>query len=100
MSKLLSPTGRLVCIEFPTYKDPKDGGPPWALPPEVYEAHLSKPGQEIPYDEDGRPVMERKEDGELVLGEGALERVAHFKPERTFEIGRGTDWISVWRRTS
>ena len=94
MSKLLSPTGRLVCIEFPTYKDPADGGPPWALPPEVYEAHLSKPGVEIPYDDKGRVVLDK--DGDHT--EGGLVRVAHFQPERTFEVGKGTDWVSVWKK--
>ena len=94
MSKLLSPTGRLVCLEFPTYKDPADGGPPFALPPEVYEVHLEKPGQDIPYDEKGKIILDR----ENLVGEGGLERVAHFQPERTFEIGRGTDWISVWKK--
>ena len=94
MSKLLSPSGRLVCIEFPTYKDPADGGPPFALPPEVYEAHLSRPGEELPYDEKGR-VETSKVRG---VNEKGLEKFVHFQPERTFEIGKGTDWISVWRR--
>lgn len=28
MSTLLSPTGRLICMEYPLGKDPKTGGPP------------------------------------------------------------------------
>lgn len=93
MSKLLSPNGRLVCLEFPTYKDPALGGPPWALPPPVYEGHLGRPGQELPYDEKGAIVPDR----ENLVVKGGLERVEHFMPERTFEVGKGTDHISVWR---
>ena len=95
MAKLLSPEGRLVCIEFPTYKDPAEGGPPWALPPEVYEAHLSKPRKGIPYDDNGKVILDN---GAGEVDKEGLIRVAHFKPERTFEVGKGTDWISVWRR--
>lgn len=61
--------------------------------------HLSHPGEEIPYDADGRvksnPLQEASEKG--------LERVAHFQPERTHKIGTDDngnvlDWISIWRR--
>jgi hypothetical protein len=93
MVELLAPSGHLICVEFPTYKDPKSGGPPWALPPEVYVAHLAHPGEEIPYDEAGKVVF-----GESKAGaKGGLVRVAHWEPERTHEVGKGTDWVSIWR---
>ena len=61
--------------------------------------HLSHPGEDIPYDGDGRvksnPLHEASEKG--------LERVAHWQPERTHDIGmddKGNvlDWVSIWRR--
>ncbi len=63
------------------------------MPPKVYLEHLSHPGEEIPYDEEGNVI----EDPERQAGEGALERVAHWQPERTHEVGKGTDWVSIWR---
>jgi len=95
--ELLAPTGRVVCIEFPTYKPASTGGPPWALPPKVYLAHLPRPGQELPYAEDGElleaELEEPKKDG--------LVRIEHFQPQRTHSIGydaagKVTDWVSVW----
>lgn len=96
MCQLLRPVpdSNLVCVEFPTYKDPSTGGPPFGLPPEVYLAHLSRPGEAVPYDETGHLV-------EIAVDEkrhAAFERIAHWQPERTHEIGKGTDWISVWRQ--
>jgi hypothetical protein len=95
--ELLAPEGRVVCIEFPTYKPPSTGGPPWALPPKVYMGHLPRPGQELPYGEDGGLLDEK-------LGEpskNGLQRIDHFQPKRTHEIGynaagKVTDWVSVW----
>lgn len=96
-NELLAPEGRLVCVEFPTYKPPSTSGPPWALPPKVYMAHLPRPGQEVPYAEDGE-LLDAK------LGEpskNGLVRVEHFQPTRTHQIGynvegKVTDWIGVW----
>ncbi|KAF8862451.1 S-adenosyl-L-methionine-dependent methyltransferase [Acephala macrosclerotiorum] len=96
-NELLAPEGRLICLEFPTYKPASTGGPPWALPPKIYMAHLPRPGQELEYGEDGELLEEK-------LGEpssSGLVRIAHFQPERTHEIGyssdgKVTDWISVW----
>jgi len=96
MNQLLAQDGRLVCLEYPTYKPHNTGGPPWALPPKVYFGHLPRPGQELPYDdEDG--LSEEK------LGpqeEEGLHRLAHFQPERTHDAGvkdgKTTDWISIW----
>jgi hypothetical protein len=91
MVNLLAPAGRLICLEFPTTKPPSAGGPPWALPPEVYEQHLSWPGEDLKYTED--QVIQ---DNDRQKSEKALVRLAHWMPERTFEVGKGTDWVSVW----
>ncbi|KAL8950337.1 MAG: hypothetical protein Q9222_003623 [Ikaeria aurantiellina] len=95
MSQLLErhPSGFLVCVEFPTYKDPSIGGPPFGLTPDTYVAHLSQPGQEIPYDEAGHV----KPGGFEQPAANGLERLDHWRPERTHEIGKGTDWMSVWK---
>ena len=94
MAELLNPsqTSRLICVEFPTYKDPATGGPPYGLPSEVYMAHLTRPGEELIYEE-GLP---RKDDYSERNSRG-LQRIGHWQPERTHPIGKGTDWVSVWR---
>lgn len=99
LNELLARDGRLICLEFPTYKPASTGGPPWALPPKIYMAHLPRPGEELPYGEDGELLEEK-------LGEpsrSGLVRIVHFQPKRTHEIGydsegKVTDWISVWAR--
>lgn len=48
---------------------------------------------EVPYQEDGR-VAHNAVDRHDTTG---LKRVAHWQPERTHEIGKGTDWVSVWQ---
>lgn len=96
-NELLAPEGRLICLEFPTYKPASTGGPPWALPPKIYMAHLPRPGEELSYGEDGELLEEK-------IGEpsrNGLVRIAHWQPERTHEIGydadgKVTDWISAW----
>ncbi|KAF2202285.1 S-adenosyl-L-methionine-dependent methyltransferase [Delitschia confertaspora ATCC 74209] len=93
MTQLLAPEGHLICLEFPTKKPPKSGGPPWALPPVVYEELLVRPGEEIQYDDEGKVVeTERKE------METALRRIDHWQPARTHDVGKGTDWVSIWSR--
>ncbi|KAF1982753.1 S-adenosyl-L-methionine-dependent methyltransferase [Aulographum hederae CBS 113979] len=96
ISSLLSPTGILICLEFPTQKDPALGGPPWACPPELHLALLSRPGEEVGYDGEGRVVVEEEEEGRK--SEKALTRVAHWRPERTHQVGEGTDWVSIWAK--
>jgi hypothetical protein len=92
-SQLLAPHGKLICLEFPTYKDPLTGGPPFGLTPETYVQHLGHPGETVPYDEHGHVESSVPRE----INSTALVRVAHWQPERTHEIGKGTDWISVWR---
>ena len=95
MAQLLNPDGRLICVEFPTYKPPKTGGPPWACTPLDYVAYLSRPGERVEYDDEGHVTGVDEESPER--SPAGLVRMAHFRPERTHEIGKGTDWVSVWR---
>jgi len=95
MSTLLAPSGNLVCLEFPTYKEPSTGGPPWALPSEVYEMLLPWPGQEPKYNDEGYIIKEPREPDSK-----GLVRVAHWQPERTHEVGKGTDWVGVWQHAN
>jgi len=95
MAQLLAPHGVLICLEFPTYKSPSAGGPPWAVRPVDYVAYLSKPGEEVQYDQEGFVTGCEEETPER--NENGLVRVAHFQPQRTHELGKGTDWISAWK---
>nr|KMM64443.1 thiol methyltransferase 1 [Coccidioides posadasii RMSCC 3488] len=94
-----SPRGNLICLEFPTTKDPAALGPPFASTPAMYMEHLSHPGEDIPYDDKGHvksnPLQQPSDKG--------LERVAHWQPKRTHTVGmddKGNvlDWVSIWRR--
>jgi methyl halide transferase len=93
MSQLLAPNGVLICLEFPSYKAPSTGGPPWAVRPEVYIEHFKRPGEKVPYDAEGFVVQEEG----VKENDYALERIAHWKAERTHAIGEGTDRVSLWR---
>ena len=93
MASLLSLTGNLVCLEFPATKDPLAGGPPFALPPDVYVGHLGRPGKEFEYDEKGHIKLDR----DNLIKPGGLERIAHWQPERTHQAGKDTDRMSIWR---
>jgi methyl halide transferase len=97
MSELLSQEGRLICLEFPSYKPLYTPGPPWGVRPETYLALLSHPGEEISYDADGHVIYDDKENP----GNGALKRLELVIPKRTHTVGideKGhvTDFISVW----
>ncbi|RDW90568.1 uncharacterized protein DSM5745_02343 [Aspergillus mulundensis] len=69
MRDLLRPGGLLVCLEFPMYKDPALPGPPWG----VNGVHWG-----------------------LLASE--FSRRVYVRPRRTFEVGTGTDMLSVWER--
>ncbi|KAF2970244.1 hypothetical protein GQX73_g3305 [Xylaria multiplex] len=96
MKTLLSPGGRLVCLEFPSDKKPSEPGPPWAAPPGEYLAYLSNPGAQPRTDEYGGVIAEEMES----LAPGGLKRLVHIKPGRThasgMQDGRVQDYISVW----
>ncbi|TKA30724.1 hypothetical protein B0A50_02444 [Salinomyces thailandicus] len=93
MSDLLSPTGHLICLEFPLKKEPRLGGPPHGLTCELYEQLLKQPGTEVKYDSGGYVIVE---EGGVGRADGALTRVARWKAERTHEVGKGGDYVSVW----
>ncbi|KAF3491754.1 uncharacterized protein GIQ15_01271 [Arthroderma uncinatum] len=93
-----SPRGHLICLEFPTMKDPALGGPPFASIPTAYVEHLSHPGEDIPYDDKGNIEAGTREK----VNEKGLTRVAHWHPERTHEPGKDADgnvmdYVSIWR---
>ncbi|GJN70923.1 hypothetical protein PLIIFM63780_002485 [Purpureocillium lilacinum] len=99
MADLVHPKGRLVCLEFPTGKPLSEPGPPWGLNPEVYEALLSAPGEEVSYNPDGTVV--HKPSSKPCQGE--LHRLSIIKPTRTHRAGTAEDgsvmdFISVWTR--
>ncbi|KAL2843194.1 S-adenosyl-L-methionine-dependent methyltransferase [Aspergillus pseudodeflectus] len=75
MKGLLRPGGLLVCLEFPMYKDPGLPGPPWGVNGVHWE--LLAGGDS---------------------GTGAFTRKLYVQPERTYEVGKGTDMISVYER--
>ncbi|QSZ31524.1 hypothetical protein DSL72_001091 [Monilinia vaccinii-corymbosi] len=96
--ELLSPEGRLICLEFPTTKPPSSGGPPWAMPPIIYEGHLPRPGEVLPYTKEGCELQVEKLSPPHPNG---LRRIAHFHPKRTNkrgydEDGNVEDWIGIW----
>ncbi|KAJ5662374.1 uncharacterized protein N7477_009990 [Penicillium maclennaniae] len=93
-----SPSGNLICLEFPRHKDPLAPGPPYSSSSEAYMEHLSHPGEEISYK--GGIVKHEPLRGPSKNG---LERVAYWTPERTHEMGQGEngvihDRVSIWRR--
>ncbi|KAF4983310.1 hypothetical protein FZEAL_1248 [Fusarium zealandicum] len=99
MSELLVHDGRLICLEWPSTKPMSANGPPWGLSPELYEALLSAPGEEIAYNDDGTV----HEDPSAKPWAHALNRLSLIKPKRTHKAGTAEDgavldFISVWSR--
>ncbi|KAF2475570.1 S-adenosyl-L-methionine-dependent methyltransferase [Lindgomyces ingoldianus] len=96
MSRLLAPTGVLICLEFPTHKPPTSGGPPWAVTSGVYVELFKRPGEEINYDDAGKLVPQDKEESDT-----ALVRAGYWKPARTHQVGivngEVKDCVSVWK---
>jgi hypothetical protein len=90
MSELLSPSGVLVCLEFPLYKDMKLPGPPWGLREGVYWNLLAVGGTGMVDENEAQAATQ-------VTGGGAFERVEYIKPLLSYEIAKGTDMLSVWR---
>jgi len=91
MKELLAPSGILVCLEFPMYKDINAAGPPYGLKG-VYWDLLAEGGNGIVGDERA-PDQGPEPTGE----EKKLERVLYYQPARTYKVGEGTDMLSVWR---
>lgn len=93
MSELLAPEGSLICLEFPLAKSPKAGGPPHGLSSELYVQLFKQPGEDVKYDEDGHAVDDKR----ALDDRRGLVRVAHWQPERTHQVGKGTDMVSIWK---
>lgn len=107
MSELLAPNGFLVCLEWPLQKSPKEGGPPHGLSAELYEELLRKPGQEVEYDDDNEGYVVVSAGDSTTSGGGggddgraknALVRLERYRPSRTHEAGKDSDFISIWKR--
>lgn len=95
MAELLSPNGILICLEFPLYKDLDAIGPPWGLKG-VYWNLLARGGDGMLRNSQSGEGNDQSEDvGEL---KGNFTRVLYYKPARSYESGKGTDMISVWRK--
>ncbi|RMZ17460.1 hypothetical protein D0862_00795 [Hortaea werneckii] len=125
MSQLLSPLdGVLICLEFPLHKPPSAGGPPHGLTRELYEQLLNRPGKGVEYTlpRDSGDSQGGQRGGEGAQQEGgggdgggdggggyviedrttempreALVKVERWKAERTHEVGRDRDFVSVWK---
>ena len=88
MKSLLSPTGVLVCLEFPMWKPLKAQGPPWGL--NGVHWNLLADGADGLFDDSGNLLGTGKE-------QGLFERVVYWKPPVSFKQSRGDDMISVWK---
>ncbi|RMY49529.1 hypothetical protein D0863_15118 [Hortaea werneckii] len=106
MSQLLSPAGgMLICLEFPLQKPPSSGGPPHGLTRELYEQLLNRPGKGVEYttphqeggDGEGGGGGYVIEDRTTEMPRDALVKVERWQAERTHEVGKGTDFVSVWK---
>lgn len=93
MSELLSPHGRLICLEFPLDKAPSSGGPPHGLSSSLYEQLFKAPGSVPKYNDDGKVI----EHGDQESAADALVRVAHWRPERSHSVSQGKDMMSIWK---
>ncbi|EME82590.1 uncharacterized protein MYCFIDRAFT_196111 [Pseudocercospora fijiensis CIRAD86] len=93
MRDLLSPSGHLVCLQWPLGKDPKEGGPPHALTNDLYVELFKSPGEDVEYGEDGKAKETDRE-----VGPSGLVRVKHYRPERTHPAGQTSDYVSIWKR--
>ena len=93
-----SPQANLICLEFPVSKPAKSGGPPFSAPSKAYLEHLSHPGEDVAYDAEGNVKMNPLAES----SPNALERVGHWHPADTHQVGKNKDgdvedYISVWR---
>lgn len=87
-----------MCVEFPTHKPPSTGGPPHASPPKVWEAHLTHPGMDLPYNAEGD--LQEEEVAKLSPKSPGLQRLAHWRPNRTNQVDQNTDFVSIWGHVS
>lgn len=88
MGKLLNANGRLVCLEFPMYKDSSLPGPPWGLKG-VHWDLLARGGDGI-----ANIAHEGEKDEEEAAGE--FTRIVYVRPSESYEVAKGTDMLSVY----
>lgn len=93
MARVLRTDGLLVCLEFPMYKDPKLPGPPWGLKG-VHWNLLAEGGDGLVTGEVGDDGVE----GDTASDGGDFRRILYVHPERSYEVGKGTDMLSVYAR--
>ncbi|KAK4195996.1 putative thiopurine S-methyltransferase [Triangularia verruculosa] len=95
MGELLGPQpARLICLEFPLYKDLKIPGPPWGLREGIYYDVLAGGGTGVfDNDEAAQSALQRP-------NKGPLERLARIRPSRTYPQGEGTDHLGIWQLKS
>ncbi|KAG6017512.1 hypothetical protein E4U54_006797 [Claviceps lovelessii] len=87
MAELVAPSGVLVCLEFPMYKDLDAVGPPWGL--RGVHWNLLVEGK------DG--IIHEPGNIEEAAVDGPFKRIAYLKPNRSYQAGRGADMLSVWK---
>lgn len=80
----------MVCLEFPSYKDLKLAGPPWGLREGTYWNLLVAGGDGVIQSEEVAEAATKATTG------GAFRRLGYIKPERSHEIAKGTDMLSIW----
>lgn len=96
-ASLLSPTGRLIALQFPMGKPLSQPGPPWGVNSDMYLALLSRPGEEVPCDADGNVSGA----ADIKRTEGGLRRLELIVPTKAHEMGFAEDGsvmdrVSVW----
>ena len=93
------PGTRLICLEFPLSKHPKQAddngntGPPFGLSSDTYLAHFGNPAWALEYTDDGYPDEKYHKPGITDSTTRPFIRIAHIKPR---ESHFKSDRISVW----
>ncbi|WPH01461.1 Hypothetical protein R9X50_00430700 [Acrodontium crateriforme] len=96
MSELLSPSGQLICLEFPLGKSPSLGGPPHGLTAELYDELFARPGDDVQYGEDGFVDAGRVKG----TSDSSLEKLSRAQAEKPHDEDRKPDFVSVWQHRS
>lgn len=87
MRDLVNPSGVVICLEFPLFKQPSEIGPAWPVKG-VYWQLLAKGN-------DGKSVQ--GDEPEVAAEDDVFVRESRLMPPRSYPNGRGTDMLSVWR---
>lgn len=94
MRQLLSPSGILVCLEFPLWKSLDVAGPPWGLKGVYWDLLVG--GRCGRISDVHLHTAERGEKAEYVQPV-AWDRTLYIKPRESYPQGRGQDMLSVWK---